>query len=617
MSAPPLVPPEPTDATMNQSSTQAGAPASTPSSSVAALDTLPPTLDALLKQISAESRRADGWVQTQEQKEHIQQQLREHAKAQAERMIAQGTTTSQADMQQGEPMAMHIYPPTPQNASSSLASLSFASLDSIPAFTPADASAASSSIDHSLAPTPLFRHLSDAAAAGLITHEFKTQLKSMLLNNKISALSSTRLVRQVSEEGVVSVTQEKLDLSGLDEDTCVALQQEERDAITAIYEELVTFKVTTEAVDAEEEEEEEGQLEEERKEDAEEDEEETKEPEYDENGAESQQCINVTVEILPYPSQAERNKVTAVMRFKLPPLYPYIRPGVELLSVHGMSESDGMMCGTAINECLNDLFAIEPVPEQDVRVVLFDLIQAGQNFLCEYVEFLEDAEYHAQLAADNAALAAKEKALLEAKEYEVRHAQEVYAYLMSDHKTKEWGNYSISTQVQKDPIAEAARLAALKKAEEERLAKIEAARLSAELELKRKLAEEEAMRVEFLKKSADSTAGFAAIMPAPYQMLDHMKRTDPNMRAYATAFAKGDVKFENIASPFLIYRFMKKREAMARAGRDISVSYGFHGTLPAYVDSIAKNGLIVPGSKIDASGKVLAHRCDVGFYGKG
>lgn len=353
----------------------------------------------------------------------------------------------------------------------------------------------------------------------------------------------------MSADGEVVVTQARLDLSTIDEDVCVQLQGEERDAIQAIYAELVTFDVRNETMDPEEEKEDEAKAEADQPDTHTSASHTTEEAAAVSAGgvAREEQCIGICVKIQPYPASGpDRNQVSATVRFTLPPLYPFVRPSFDIVGVDGMEQADALMCGMTLDEALNTLYRVEPMPADDAHVVLFELTNAVQAFLVEYVEYLEDADYHAQLQKETDERARADAIRRAYAEAERRHTEAAMAYHLSDHKKLEWAD-----SVKECTDTAELRARHLKSAQEEERRR-EAARVAAhELQRKEALAEEE----RFSESMRHGHLRLGHIRPTPDQVLSHIKATDRDfLPDYFQAFKREQLYFEDITSAFLTYR---------------------------------------------------------------
>jgi len=685
-------------------------------------DTLPAPISQLLSEVSIEYRRGDGLISSIEEKKAMQERIKQHAL----QHLAQN---------QISPTSASAVPLTP------------ADLQAVAPDSTSDVSSASSSTLPPPSSKPsLLRHLSEAAASGLISHTFKDEIKHMLLAPRMHVLSTTRLVRRVSTQndhespsvdghadGVdqtggqhttpqtdssvarassvdaphsiaptsddssaaldvtadvpVEVVTHQIDTSGLDVDQCTQLQSEEREAIIAIYgeenvtceEKMIEEEQQMEAGEDEKEEachdSEESDADEDEEEDVEDDENEDsngndgeddetveakEEAEDDESTVDAtlttsasssssapvrpapvtQKCSVVSVRVFPYPAQGpERNAVSALIRFTLPPFYPYLRPAFDVMSMGGrdVTAADGVILDSAISQAIQAFYEVEPVPiemgEDAPPVRLFDLITSAQDFLCEYQAYLEDTAYHAQVAKEKDEGERRERDERERKE-RVRRLQEEHARAYFEAEKR------LHSPTPLDPKA---------RAEMERR-KCEEEKKRAEL-IAKKLLEEEQKQAMSSSSNSDPAAAPINISPADLPRLrqdlipsadaimSHIaKQNRPFLNTWAynehllaetyveeehTRSAMNRVKTHltqrlvNIVSPFLLYRFRNLQQHYRSKGIPSEPSIAFHGTQIHRVDSIKQHGLVVPGQKLGSSGQVLDHRTDRGYYGSG
>jgi len=676
-------------------------------------DTLPAPISQLLTDVSIEYRRGGGLIGSVEEKKTMQERIKQH--------VLRHLTQNQTSL-----TPTSAVPPTPADPKS-VASGS----------TCDESSASSSSLPPLCSKSSLLRHLSEAAASGLISHAFKDEIKHMLLAPRMHVLSTTRLVRRVSAQkehenasaddhaasleqarsenttpqtdpsaatassdvaahptssasvdsspcidatagASVEVVSHQIDTSGLDADQCLQLQSDEREAIIAIYgEENVTCdekmieeetEVKEEAEpgydDDEEDEENEDSSDNNSEDGAEDAKEDTENGEtiVDDTAAisasssspapihpapASQKCSVVSVRVFPYPAQGpERNAVSALVRFTLPPFYPYLRPAFDVMSMdgEGVTSADGVMLDAAISQAIQAFYEVEPVPiaegEDSPPVRLFDLITSAQDFLCEYQSYLEDAAYHAQMEDQRKEEARRQREEREKKE-RIRRLQEEHARAyfeaekrlksptINDRKVVEKEAGSGNSERLDETLEQMVEV-------EHGLDKFEDDAAGAGIEGLEADTPSSSSSTSVDIKRSDFVRVCDGLVPPPEQIVEHIIEQDPNFLgkwAYHECLTLGmhdttwlkqkridhlfASRMAKIVSPFLLYRFRKLQQLYRSMGIPWKASIAFHGTLPHWVGSIRQHGLIVPGQKIGDRNEVLNHRTDAGWYGRG
>lgn len=274
-----------------------------------------------------------------------------------------------------------------------------------------------------------------------------------------------------------------------------------------------------------------------------------------------------------------------------------MRPSFSIIGFDGeMTAADSMMIGTAMGEVLNKLYAQEPLDESSVRVCLFDCIQAAESFLQDYIDFLENTAIQA------AAAAARKKAEDKAREEEARnaalyaHAQQVLKYMNADAELVD------ENMRRKQLINERLRMISLG------YRAPAPPQNYADEEFKDGYAWEpgvkERLEAEFEEKMADIVDEvFKSICPSPADLLRHIDEFDDGYSMRRASHASlvagmrdGSIKCRFIASPFLIFRFMRQRHLYTSQGFG-KVDIAFHGTAREHLNSIEQNGFLMPGQQ--------------------
>ena len=539
-------------------------PHSEPSSLLQSPSSTPTSLRQLLRQISIESRSPNGSIRSVEEKEKIQSIIKAAYQKQQQHYQHRATDTAVDQVADVNPADSDALPPTiPSHASMHI------SIDA-PASSMASHHSTSSSTVHPL--PAIFRQLSEAASQGVISRIVKDEVKSLLtLNLAQTSLTvpvrtpSYELVRTVSEKGEVEYEKKEIRLDQFDKEECKQRQEEEIEAIKAIFgEEACTVKIDDNSA-----------------------------PPPSSSSASSSSASPspssftsssrstfLTVQVVPYPghSEGDRGAVGCDITFELPPYYPHIRPLFHISKLHGkLVESDGMMVTTAVNEILNQHYSVEPLPLDECEVCLFPLIQAAQDFLVEYEDYLNDREYHARIAA-------KETEKKRQREAVMDHAKQVLASMAAKNPQvyRDYSKPSNPEEVARRREEYYKAVGGLEKWEEEN------------------------ENGDWTHGADDGSASannsdldevrtaMGPVFLSPLQVYQQLRSHSSMQHCFKDLHVEA-IYLQSIISPFLAYRFMKLREKyMTELGyRSGEPALAFHGTRREAVGSITTKGLVV------------------------